>query len=226
MKRILFFTGILFVICSCHRNNEVPAITGIDYFPTDVGRYWIYHVHSIKYNSDTTDTTFQVKEVIHDTFHFQGVVVYELYRFYRPDSTQPWPFQPDSVWSFTTDMNQIAIKEASTEFIRLQFPLSVGEVWNGNLKNTSDEDDYTVKTFGTPFAFNNRYLPQTCTVEEANTLNLVNKDYRSRVYAKDIGLIYKNYEFLSYNTDPSQIGKYTIDFGSLLEETLIAYGIQ
>lgn len=226
MKKVLFFTFVIGCICSCHKKDvEVPALTGADYFPTDSGRYWIYNVHSIKYNSDTIDTIFQVKEIIHDTFHYQGVVVYELYRFYRPDKTYPWPFQPDSVWSFTTDLNQIVIKEGSAEFVRLVFPLSTGNIWNGNAKNTSLlKDDYTVKNFGVPFSLNNVYYPATCTVQEEQTMNLVNKDYRSRVYAKDIGLIYKSYEFLSYNTSASQIGQYVVDYGSFFEETLIEYG--
>jgi hypothetical protein len=225
MKKVIFFLLTLLIFFSCHKkNNEVPVLTGVEYFPTDSGRYWIYNVHSIQYNSDTIDTTFQVKEVIYDTFHYQNVVVYELYRFYRPDSTYAWPLQPDSVWSFTTDQNEITIKQASAEFIVLDFPLSNGKTWNGNAKNTSLEDDYIVKNLGQPFSAGKYYFSATCNVEESQSLNLVNKDYRNRIYAKGIGLVYKKYEFLSYNTSAQYIGQYLIDYGSVIEETLTGYG--
>ena len=54
-------------------------------------------------------------------------------------------------------------------------------------------------------------------------MNLVLKDYRSRVYAKNVGLIYKKYDLFTYNTSPGSIGLQKIEFGKTIEETLIAY---
>ncbi len=210
---------------SCKRDDDsVPALTGIEYFPTDSGSYRIYDVHSIQYSSDTIDSTFQMREVIHDTFHYNHTLVYELYRYYRADATKPWPVEPDSVWSFTTDHNQITIQEASNNFVRLVFPLSNGEVWDANTKNVFLRDDVTATNLGKPYTVNNNYFPETCNVVEEQSKNLVFKDYRNRVYAKNVGMIYKRYEFLSYNTSDEHIGQYLVDFGSIREEKLVAYG--
>jgi hypothetical protein len=225
MKKWLFYIFILFFAASCNKDDaEVPTLTGKNYFPTDSGRYWIYDVHAINYGAQTTDTFYQRKEVIYDTFLYQNILVYELYEYYRPDDTYPWPDQPDSVWSFTTDGNQIRIKESNIEYVRLSFPLSNGEKWNGNSRNVFLSDDYTVSNFGKPFSVNSYYFPATVNIIEEQSQNLVNKDYRNRMYAQYTGMIYRKKEFLRYNTDPQYIGQNIVEFGSVVEETLSSYG--
>ncbi|WP_018343357.1 hypothetical protein [Cytophaga aurantiaca] len=225
MKKQLFFLVLIILCFSCnHKNDSVPELTGKDYFPTDSGRYWIYNVHEIKYNADTTDTIYQRKDLIYNSFEFQNTTIYELYRFYKTNDAVDWPLQPDSVWSFTTDHNQITLKESNVEFIRLVFPLSNGETWNANSKNMALRDDYSVSNFGKPYGVNTFYFPQTVDIIEEHSLNLVYKDYRNRIYAKNVGLIYKNYEQLNFNTDPGNIGLGKIEFGSIIEESLIEYG--
>ncbi len=226
MKGQLFFLVVLALCLSCNNNDDsVPELTGKDYFPTDSGRYWIYNVHEIKYNSDTTDTTYQRKDIIYNTFQYQNTTIYELYRFYKTTDAISWPLQPDSVWSFTTDKNQITLKESNIEYIRLVFPLSNGKQWNGNAKNTSIlSDNYTVSNFKRPYSVGALYFPETVDIVEQHSLYLTLKDYRNRIYAKNVGLIYKNYEQLTYNADPPNIGQGIIEFGSIIEETLIEYG--
>jgi hypothetical protein len=225
MKKQLFFLLIITFCFSCNSNNDsVPELTGKEYFPTDSGRYWIYDVHEIRYNSDTTDTTYLRKDIIYNTFTFQNTTIYELYRFYKAVGNAAWPFQPDSVWSFTTDQNQITIKESNVQYIRLSFPLSNGATWNGNAKNLSLRDDYTVSNFKKTYHVGSLYFPETATIVEEHSLNLVYKDYRDRVYAKNVGLIYKNYQQLNFKTDGGNLGQGKIEFGSIVEEKLIEYG--
>lgn len=225
MKKSIFFILACCLFLSCNKDKDsVPLPTGIEYFPMDIGSYRIYDVHLIQFSNDTIDTMFQIKEVIQDSFYYQNKVVYELYRFYRSDDSKPWPRQPDSVWTFTTDFNQITIQEASTNFVRLVFPLSTNKSWDGNTRNTYGRDDYTVTNFDKPFGTNMIAFPQTSTIIEEQSKNLVFKDYRSRVYAKNVGMIFKHYEYIAYKTEGAFIGLDKVDYGNLREETLIGYG--
>ena len=197
MIKKIFFICFLIGCISCKRQKDsVPELVGLEYFPTDTGRYWAYTVHEIKYNNDTIDTTYNRKDIIHEVFQYQQVSVYELYRYYKPTTTTDWPLQPDSVWTFTTDQNRITVKENNIEFIRLVFPLSKGKTWNGNAKNQSLRDDYIIASYNKFYTLGSLYFPETATVIEEQTMNLVLKDYRSRVYAKNVGLIYKKYVYL------------------------------
>ena len=224
IKRVFFICFIIGCV-SCKRNNDsVPALTGVEYFPTDIGRYWIYSVHEIKYNLNITDTTYNRKDVINNAFISNNTLIYELYRFYKPTTAVDWPIQPDSVWTLSTNQNQIAIKENNIEFIRLVFPLSNGKTWDGNSKNINGPDLYEATNFEQPYTSGTKYYSATVNVNEKHTLNFVFKDYRNRIYAKNIGMVYKKYDQVTYNTDPANIGLQKIDFGKIVEETLIAYG--
>lgn len=225
MKKGLFFLAVITLCLSCNQDKDlVPELKGIKYFPTDSGRYWIYNVHEINYNADTIDTIYQRKDIIFNSFDYQNTTVYELYRFYKPSNTANWPLQPDSVWSFTTNQNQITLKESNVEYIRLAFPLSNGNTWDGNAKNTALTDVFTVSNFEKPYSVGSFYFPLTVDIIEEHSLNLVYKDYRNRIYAENVGMIYKNYEQLYFNTDPNNIGQGKIEYGSMTEETLIEYG--
>lgn len=225
MIKNIFFICLAIACFSCKRKNDsVPTLTGIEYFPTDIGRYWIYNVHETKYNSFITDTTYNRKDVIHEVYVNNNTLIYELYRFYKPTTTVNWPLQPDSVWAFTTNQNQITIKENNIDYIRLVFPLSTGKIWDGNTKNISGPDLYEATNFQQPYMVGSTNYSETVNVNEEHTLNFVSKDYRNRVYAKNVGMVYKKYEQVQYNTDPANIGLQIIEFGKIVEETLIDYG--
>ncbi|MBC7450308.1 MAG: hypothetical protein H7259_02345 [Cytophagales bacterium] len=227
MKQFFLILFVTMLLSSCHKSDDaVPAINGTEYYPVAVGNFWIYNVHDTYYNNGQFDTTFQVKEVIHDTFIFEGTVIYELYRFYRHSDTIDWPFQPDSVWTLSEDPYQLTITEASTEYIRLSFPFYNNKQWDGNRKNVSGADDYILKNIGKPYTYDTFSYSSTCNVEEAHSKDLVSKDYRNRIYAENIGLVYKKYESIQYKTDPSFIGLDIIDFGKITEQKLIDYGKQ
>ena len=222
--------AVLFGVCilfSCHqKDREVDAdsLLGYDYYPLDSGRYWIYAVHVLDYNATNLDTTYQVKEVIYDTFHFTNQVFYTIYRFYREDDLSAWPIQPDSVWTVTRDANQLSIKENNIEYIRLCFPMKSGNRWDGNAKNAFGEEKYTLKNVGGSYSYDSYNYPQTVRAEESNVTSFVNKDVRNIVYAKDIGPVYKKYESLTYKSDVGSIGQFIIEYGHIVEQKLIDYG--
>jgi hypothetical protein len=232
MNRIfLFLIVVSIVVSSCHqKHTDVgPTVLGLDYYPLDSGRFWVYSIHQTIFNSVTTDTTFQMKEVIYDTMHFANNIIYQLYRFYRSDSTVPWPAQPDSVWTLTSNNYELDIKENDVEFVRLAFPLSNNQTWNGNARNIGNAQQYSIINFGTSFSDTisssliNTYA-QTCTVQEANNSSIVGVDSRKRIYAKGIGLVYRKYTTLNYDTQQGNIGQFIITFSNITEQKLLDYG--
>jgi len=161
--------------------------------------------------------------------HFGGNIIYELYRFYRSDSSVAWPAQPDSVWTLTCNNYELDIKENDVEFVRLAFPLNNNQVWNGNARNIGNAQQYSIINFGLAFSDTisssvvNTY-PKTCTVQEAHDSSLVSLNYRNRIYAKDVGLVYRKYRTLSFDTQQGNIGLFIITYSDIIEQKLLAYG--
>jgi len=231
MSKVFFFFISILILFSCHskKTDTGPTVLGQDYYPLDSGRYWIYTVHKQVYNTTNIDTTYQIMELIYDTIHYGNNVIYQLYRYYRPNVTYAWPSQPDSVWTINCTSYELDITENEIEYVRLAFPLSNSEVWNGNARNALSAQQYSISNLGLPYvdtvstSMINTYS-QACNVQEAQSFNLVGKDYRNRIYAKGIGLVYKKYETVSYDTNSGNIGLYIITFGTIIEQQLLGYG--
>ncbi|MEO8087344.1 MAG: hypothetical protein ABI763_11015, partial [Bacteroidota bacterium] len=63
--------------------------------------------------------------------------------------------------------------------------------WNGNDKNTLEEEMYHYKNINTSKTYNNLSFDSTLTVIQRDDNNFVEKIYGVEVYASGIGMIYK-----------------------------------
>jgi hypothetical protein len=61
-------------------------------------------------------------------------------------------------------------------------------------------------------------------VQEVDTSNIVDRDYRFEVFAKGIGLVYRLKEIYEY--DQATLGSYDIESGFKYYESLNSYGKQ
>lgn len=215
-----------FCIASCTNKTETLKIdNGEGYFPVRKGKYWIYNVDSTTYKlRDVTNhrvdifrKTFQVKEVLGDTLRdAAGRLSYKLERYERLNATQDWIFK--DVW-FVTRTNTTAERiEEDQRFLKLGFPVATTTSW----KMVQHIDPYTpITIFGesiaSPYAsevgwpregsrylevdvpkkIGNRTYDSTATVQHVKSEgNLVNRRYCQEIYAKNVGLIFKQFEIL------------------------------
>ncbi|MFN8415783.1 MAG: hypothetical protein U0U66_05585 [Cytophagaceae bacterium] len=222
-KHLLIFFILLSFACHRKTVEVTPSTVDYDYYPLDSGRFWVYQVHHVNYNITVTDTTYFVKELIYNIYESApGVVKHEVYRFYKPELTDDWPVQPDSVWTVYKTTDQLSRVEFAREYIRLVFPADNNRSWNGNALNTSFEDLYKIKNKGLSRTVGSFNFTSTLQVEEENNSNLIGKDVRYTYYAKGVGPVEIHKEILSYKipiTSPPQI-----DLGDIIDYTLIDYG--
>jgi hypothetical protein len=216
----------LWVFTGCNRNTQevAPNQLGDAYYPIDTGFYWVYKVRDIQYGADTIDTTYHIKEVIYDVSTDANKTQAVIYVFKKATTDLNYNLQPDSVIVLNKTSYNLSRVENATEYVRLIFPLSTANVWNGNAMNVLLEDQYQLKDYQKSYALPLATFMNTCTVMEEDKFTLVDKDYRKIVYAEQVGPIYSKVEKLRYKTEPNDIGFYRIDYGNFLEKELIAYG--
>jgi hypothetical protein len=222
----VFLTSILL---ACGGDEvEKPTDTGTDYFPLQVGVYQIYRVHEIKYSEVTVPDTsdYQLLTEVVDSFpNTTGDYTYVIYRSSRKDENAAWQFI--ETWSARKNNDQVVEIEGNTPYVKLQFPLAANETWDGNKLNNGEPDEYAVKTFDVPFEADGMTFDKTLTVEqELNDDPIVYTDIRSEVFARNVGLVYKETTQLRYCQSENCAGNEIIDSGLVLKQQIIEYGIR
>lgn len=221
------FGALIFGLSACETSEispqEIPS--GQDYFPIQVGNYWIYKVDSVEYpfTGGKKQGTFFYKEWVSDTLPDQeGGKVYRLEISSTLDTTLGWHL--DSVWTVRVDKNRIIKTENNRPLVKLVFPLKEGSRWDGNQFNTDQDSNsvfwYKVQNLNKPMVFNGKEVPSV-TINQKIDSSCINFSYFSEVYFKNIGLAYRRKTYYDYS---SCIGVPTIEQGRSFEYTLLRYG--
>ena len=226
----------LLVLVGCQSRDIRPKSTGTEYFPLKIGAFWVYNISetSITQLGGQTNSIYELKLQINDSILSSGQTAYVIERFRRTDSSLPW--SPVDTWTARRGQFQAVVQEGNISYIKLSFPLAEEKKWDGNALNTlggPDQcqdgtnhcDNYVVSNLAQRFQSTGISYENTVTVIESNVNDpIVNQDVRKSVYAKSIGLVYHEENILAYCTVGDCIGKQIVENGSILKQTMKAYG--
>lgn len=212
-------------LLSCNETKEVgPGTVGYDFYPIKVGQYRIYEVQEIRYRIAGFDTSiYQLRETIFDSIRSQDQVTYLLRRDIRTNTEEEW--ESDSVWSLNRGISFLSITENNIPFIKLTFPVSAGNEWDGNGLNSKDERIYTYQEVAEGLVDSVAASDHIRVIIEDIAPNVTGVDQRSEVYARGIGLVEKDYltqENCTASNCGADLGK--VIGGRALKQTLITIG--
>jgi hypothetical protein len=231
MDTLLRFKSLIGVAClaiflvACNQNKSSELINpGYDYYPLAKGNYVVYDVKNTVYNViGTVDTfTYQLKELISDTnTAVNGASdAFKIIRYKRNLPTDEWVL--DSVWQVWRNNNVLVKNENGISFIKLTFPLKNGLKWNGNTFNNREAETYESRMIVS--YVNGKYFDNIAAIVAKDSLpiNYVNRDFRVEYYAKNVGLVYK--EWQTYIYDQASLGQFNIETGSHYVQQISTYG--
>ncbi|MEQ9414226.1 MAG: hypothetical protein RIF39_10370 [Cyclobacteriaceae bacterium] len=226
------------LVMACADDTKLILKKDTDFFPVQVGGYFVYDVEETKYTAidGQEDFLYQSKITVTDSFKNNvGGTTYVLQLSIKNEGESQFEYQ--NTWSVRIEPSQVVVSEGNTSYIRLAFPVSTGRQWNGNALNTlggeeSCGDDstfscdiYEIGDIGFQFDLNGDILDETVEVIQNNNADLIVKqDVRREIYARNIGLVYKESTILEYCTVGSCIGQQQIEKGVILKQTLNSYG--
>lgn len=227
MKFVLY--GVLmFVLIGCKKQSETLELVSIkDVYPLAVGKTYLYRMDStvsINFGKTLETHSYQAKDSIESTFtDALGNTAFRIFRYTRDTlGTTPWVFCATYQATFTSTNAEYI--DNNLRYIKLAGPISYNTTWKGNAHiNTTqgssvydylDNWDYTYQDLGESFTCLKGAIPDTYTVLQQNqTTPSVfdasvrnDKNYSIEVYAKGIGLIYK--DFLHYVWQPTPSPKF------------------
>jgi len=232
VKHLLkYFFGIIAIAAvSCDSSNE-PNLseTGRDYFPLQKNFFQIYDISEIRYQLEISETlAYELKTLVADSFPtVDGDVEYVIYRSQRNAGETEWTYL--DTWSARINSREAIMKEENISYLKIKLPLFPGTVWNGNIYNTYDKDEYTLTEIDKPYTINEESFPDCIVVQQSDNEDyIVFLDQRQEIYAKHVGLIYKETTQLSYCTSTVKgcIGEQKVESGVIYKQAIKAYGLE
>ncbi len=237
IRAVSFFCSALTIcllIFSCKKNSDTDSVDmKKDYFPLEVGRYIVYNIDSTIYDEIThipTTYKYQIKEKITQTFtDNENQTAYRLERYIKwYDSTKAYsqiPWQIKEVWMINAYATSIERQESNIRFVKLIFPPQQNTQWNGNAKNNLGYQTYTYSYVDNPTTISALYFEKTLKVMQNDFRTLINYQHAEEQYARNVGLIYKNYINVSSQTIiPNIPVENRAEKGVIFKMQIVSYG--
>lgn len=209
----LFICVIAFVQLSCKKETEVLSLASYNaYYPLQVGKMFVYRCDSTVpccFNANLIIKSYLVKDTVESTFNDnEGRFSYRIFRYLRDTAElTPWTF----AYTFyaTPTGNNVEYVEDNFRFIKLQNPVANNISWKGNRYiNTSSFDylyldnwDYSYQNIDNKFVTRGITYDSTVTISQVDefdpdgpfdpNLSYQQRNFSTEVYAKGIGLVYK-----------------------------------
>lgn len=249
MKK-LFFVLFLTASCSaffvsCKKENEVFETASLSsFFPLEVGKVWTYRLDSIvrtAFGAALVEKRYHLKDSVVATFtDNQGRPSYIIYRYIRDTAARKtWWF--GGTMHATITAKWVEYVENNLRLVKLSQPIREGYSWYGHaFIDTHDNSnyryldkkngwDYTYQNLDQPYSILNKTYDSTVTVAQIDEVSppgpfdpnfFKQRLFGKEVYAKGVGLIYKDFLYWTWQTSPN--GHYQDDsYGIRL--SLISY---
>jgi hypothetical protein len=197
--------------------------------------YHTYTVDEILYTLGVPETIqYELKTHVVDSFeNADKYYTYVIHRSRRATETDQWSVL--DTWSVRANNREAVVAEGNISYLVLRFPLTLGMTWNGNTYNSqidpitnSGMDLYTVKDLRASKTYNGSAFSDVVVIEqEDNKEFITTHDERWEVYARNVGLVYKEKILLLYCNDENRdcVGQQVVDDGLIYKQTIKEYGL-
>ncbi len=227
MKQFVTYLLIGLVILSgCGDGEPEKQDLDVAYFPLRTGFYQIYTVEENVYTELDPPESFiyELKTEVVDSFANQeDGFTFVIHRSTRSSESDPWQFQ--EAWSARTNDLYAVLTEGNIPFVRIAFPASKNNEWNGNVLNSLEADSYIIESAGGSYELDTELeFNDVLVISQEDELNELIRDQREEVYGRDVGLIYKKRIVLNYCDEVPCFGQQIINDGIEYWQVLKEYG--
>jgi hypothetical protein len=220
-----YFILPFLIAFSCSKEEVKPADIGLNYIPQLVGAYQVYSVDQTAYSevAEPEVSHYEIMMEVVDSFpDANSDYTYVIHRSKRETSADDWQYL--DTWSSTVNEQKAIVNEENISFVKISFPVKKEKQWNGNEFNINDDDTYEMKSVDEPFTLGDQVFSKTIFIDQEDTEDLLIKDKRFEIYARDIGLIYKEVTHLIYCDDVGCFGQKEIKSGIIFKQSIISHG--
>ncbi len=206
---LLLLTALGVLSCEKETVETVEIDYGYEFFPLAIGHTWTYEADSIIYDpipgGTFIDTVhFFIQETITDTLRDnEGDLIYRIL-YSEKKGAAPW--KPLNVYTAKLEKTRVLRSEQNFTFIKLVFPITVGDQWEGNafvdpqteirvaeepIAIFKDWSGYELRQRLDVYSMEGTEYSDVLEVELTDADNGFELRSGKEFYAKDIGLIYQ-----------------------------------
>lgn len=221
--RLFLLTGLAVAFYTCDKTDKYESDQPEEYMSLAPGKYILYKMDSLVYvnfNQDLITVRYQAKDVVDAPItDNQGRPSWRVIRYIRDSaSTDEADWKPLTTYMVTPLGKSVEVVEENQRYVKLKLPVREGYAWKGNSYIDPESFDpgysisswdYTYEQVNSPFVFNDgTTIPHTITVNQRdevlgnpeNPYTYSIETFSKEVYAKNIGLIYKEFFHSEYQT--------------------------
>ena len=231
---------LLISVFSCSdKKEEFPTEALPEYFPLEPGKFITYRIDSLVFTNFQRDIevhSYEVKHVVDaEIVDNQNRPTYRVYRFLRnADGTGEWA--NNGSYLVTPLPDRIEVVEDNLRFIKLHAPLREGYNWKGNsylhldpygtykftLFGYMRNWEYSYDSFNSSFEYEGEMYNDVWTVEQEDygenfpvtePARPGGKIRAVEKYARNIGLVFKEYTIVEYEPNTTGPEPYYRGFG-------------
>lgn len=226
-------TFFLLFSCSKKKVPEDSSLLGLDYYPTELGKFVIYDVDSTVYADLPKDTLvykYRIKEKFVESFTDnlgQPAIRIErsIKRFNPLKSYDSIPWTIKETWMMNATKSSVQVVESNLRFTKLIFPIQEKVSWNANAHNTLGTQEYTYDYIDRQETIGTRNLSNVLLVKQKDYKTLISYEYYTEKYAKGVGLVSREIKDLLSNSIIANIPvESRIESGIIYKQTLVTYG--
>lgn len=217
---------IILVAVGCTKQTETYS-TGLlsEYYPLQVGTSILYQLDSTvpaPFGTALVVKSYQAKDSVEAVYtDNQGRTNYRVFRFVRNAAgTSPWTFA--ATYVATLADNGVEYVDNNMRFLKLKLPLRDDYTFKGHTYidtkslNSNvmylDEWEYEYRNVNKPYTINGKTFDSTITVFQhdetipdvpfTSSIPYQQRNYGIEVYAKGVGLIYKDFLHWTWQSTP------------------------
>ncbi|GMQ23991.1 hypothetical protein Aoki45_06730 [Algoriphagus sp. oki45] len=213
---LFFFISLSCLIFSCEEEIEPASFDPqYEFQPLEIGRFWIYEVEQTIHfgENDSEEFSFFVQDRIRSSYaNVEGNLVYVVQRSTSEDQSE-WVKELD----YTIQIKDLSLLRTvnNQTLVALSFPPEVGKVWNGLAYRAEGSDEFEVETMDSE---------QVKVKQEELDDEVTIRDLRYEVFQKEVGLIEKYSEVVTYCSRNDCLGQQLINGGEKIHLRLVDYG--
>ncbi|MDB5193605.1 MAG: hypothetical protein JWQ96_3168 [Segetibacter sp.] len=223
IKNTLLIAICFILVASCTKKSETfSSATLNDFMPLSTGRSFTYRLDSIvttRFGKALVVNSYQAKDSIESSFTDNlGRLSYRIFRYIRDTSgMQPWRFAA-TIYATPTAKN-VEYIDNNLRFLKIQLPITEGYSWKAHsfidTKSSNspvkflDEWEYQYQNLNSPYTVFNKTYDSTLTVFQHDEttppgpfspVQYQQHNHGVEVYAKGVGLIYKDFLHWTWQT--------------------------